>query len=567
MYSCLYLGINFKNQNTMLRKAFSILFLSVFSLTCLQAQSTDTLFYDGFDNPSNWNLTGSTPNSNVWVINSVYQGGQISGIINIPNVPSQPATIQNPNTNYLHPANTSLAAPSGINNANYFLGLGGNSIDARNLVSINTENYQDVTVSFYRTGGLNGLSLIYSTDGGGTWLVAADLTGSPANWTQETHQLAVFDGHQQLRIGFRFNDGAAGDPAPSHYHSIDEVRVTGVPAAPPVVIEAESDNLTYCTGDTITVSYTVTGDIDPGNTFTAELSDANGDFTNPLVLGTQTGTTDGVIVGVIPESIPPGTSYRVRVNSSQPPVEGMESLQDITINISPKVNLTPSQTVVCPGDTVVLSSGGAATYSWTPTTDVFPDSGNEVQAVINQSTGFEVVGTSAEGCTDNASATINIHNLPPQPEISQNSNTLSVNNPDGADVQWYFDGEPISGANQDDYDAEAFGLYQVVITTSDGCVLVSDEFNYFTISVQEVISSNINVYPNPVQNQLNISWIENDVTSVHLINMKGQYVYSNTEISGGNSLEIQTRDWPASVYFLHIQLKDGKTLQEKIIVQ
>lgn len=81
----------------------------------------------------------------------------------------------------------------------------------------------------------------------------------------------------------------------------------------------------------LSIPYTVSGVVDPNNQFVAELSDANGSFANPIVVGTATGNTNGVINGVVPESVVSGNGYRIRVRSSLPDFIGIANEQDLVI--------------------------------------------------------------------------------------------------------------------------------------------------------------------------------------------------------------------------------------------
>ncbi len=76
-------------------------------------------------------------------------------------------------------------------------------------------------------------------------------------------------------------------------------------------------------------------DYAPGNTFTIELSDANGDFSSPIAVGSVNATTGGSITATIPLNTDTGTAYRLRVVSSDPPRIGTTDPTDIAI--------TPSQ--------------------------------------------------------------------------------------------------------------------------------------------------------------------------------------------------------------------------------
>lgn len=70
-----------------------------------------------------------------------------------------------------------------------------------------------------------------------------------------------------------------------------------------------------------TVAYTTSGSFGVGNVFTAELSDANGSFTQPLAIGT--GTSPMSIT--VPENLATGAGYRIRVVGSDPVTVGSSS--------------------------------------------------------------------------------------------------------------------------------------------------------------------------------------------------------------------------------------------------
>nr|MBP7449587.1 hypothetical protein [Flavobacteriales bacterium] len=87
-----------------------------------------------------------------------------------------------------------------------------------------------------------------------------------------------------------------------------------------------------CTGQAVSVPFTVSGAFNAGNTFTAQLSNASGSFTSPVSLGTLSGTTSGTINASIPLGTTPGAGYRIRVVGSNPIVEGTDNGTNLTIN-------------------------------------------------------------------------------------------------------------------------------------------------------------------------------------------------------------------------------------------
>lgn len=114
---------------------------------------------------------------------------------------------------------------------------------------------------------------------------------------------------------------------------IDDVSLVYNPTLATGVINPTSYFVTPTAGTAITVPFTATGTYNPGNVFTAQLSDASGSFTNPVILGTVSGVTSGTINGTIPAGTPSGTGYRVRVVSSSYPVTGTNNGTDISINL------------------------------------------------------------------------------------------------------------------------------------------------------------------------------------------------------------------------------------------
>lgn len=82
----------------------------------------------------------------------------------------------------------------------------------------------------------------------------------------------------------------------------------------------------------VSVPYTVSGSLNPGNTFTAQLSDASGSFASPTTIGSISATTSGTISATIPHTTPEGTGYRIRVVSSSPAILGSDNGVDLVID-------------------------------------------------------------------------------------------------------------------------------------------------------------------------------------------------------------------------------------------
>lgn len=108
-----------------------------------------------------------------------------------------------------------------------------------------------------------------------------------------------------------------------------------------------------CSETNVSVPFTAIGIFNAGNTFTAQLSDANGGFGAPTTIGTLSSTTSGIINATIPANTAPGTLYRIRVVSSAPAYTGADNGINIPICIPSITSFSPQSGPV--GTSVVIT--------------------------------------------------------------------------------------------------------------------------------------------------------------------------------------------------------------------
>ena len=102
------------------------------------------------------------------------------------------------------------------------------------------------------------------------------------------------------------------------------------------------DQLQYEPNEYFNVNFTLTGTMSPDNLnaapneVIAQLSDADGNFNNPIELGRKTTNESGVILGRIP-SVPSGDHYRIRVVSTNYPMIG-GNIQEVSIRDTMAIN-------------------------------------------------------------------------------------------------------------------------------------------------------------------------------------------------------------------------------------
>ena len=129
-------------------------------------------------------------------------------------------------------------------------------------------------------------------------------------------------------------------------------------------------------------------------------------------------------------------------------------------------------------------------------------------------------------------------------------------NASGANYQWVDCDDnfsPISGETNQAFTAIENGNYAVIITdglcsdTSD-CVVISN----VGVGAEQL---DLSVFPNPVENTLNIVATGSKLKKVNVISVTGQRIASLN--SQGESAVINTRNWKSGVYFVEVSTTNG----------
>ena len=156
----------------------------------------------------------------------------------------------------------------------------------------------------------------------------------------------------------------------------------------------------YCAGQTVTLSYNADITYTTGNTFTVELSDANGSFGSPTPIGSLSSTaTSGNINISIPANIAFGTGYRMRIVSTAPAITGADNGSDITLGIETPSLSAGSPSAACDGTVTITSTGSFSGYAWS-------GGGSASSLSVTANGTYTLTVTNANGCTTTASETV-----------------------------------------------------------------------------------------------------------------------------------------------------------------
>lgn len=327
------------------------------------------------------------------------------------------------------------------------------------------------------------------------------------------------------------------------------------------IVAADVSNAAYCAGETTTVVFNAVGSFTGTNVFTVQLSDANGDFSNAIDIGSLTSATPAPITVVFPENTPQGSGYRIRVNSSASPSIGVANGTDFIINALPPVVANADQTSVCSGELVTLTGTGADSYTW--------NNGAIDGAAFEpaESGYFTVIGVdNTTLCANIDSVLITVTELP-DASVVQNGNQLAAVLA-GAAYQWVDcdnNFAAIANENGQTFVASTSGNYAVAVT-QNGCTATSSCYNVMTVGLDEQADETVLLlYPNPSNGVFHmISSAENPM-EVTVFNVMGQTVYSASNITNNSIINIDGVE--NGMYYVRFYNEELNLLRQVIITK
>jgi PKD repeat protein len=255
----------------------------------------------------------------------------------------------------------------------------------------------------------------------------------------------------------------------------------------------------FCNNFTFLVPFTSAGTYASGNVYTAQLSDANGNFNNPVNIGALASTSlIGQIICTIPSNIAAGTGYRIRVVSSLPATIGTDNGANLSV-INSNFSLDFTASTTSPSAPFVVSftnntpNAGDYNFVWyfgdgslyagvTPPTHIYPHNGLYSVSLL----AIKIL----TGCTDTLvkSNYINCQNGPINCNFDVNVNpggpinaclggtvdltcTTNAVNPT---YQWNINGVTIGGETQATIHASVSGYYSVTVYSNGSCPVTTN---------------------------------------------------------------------------------------------
>ena len=238
----------------------------------------------------------------------------------------------------------------------------------------------------------------------------------------------------------------------------------------------------------------------------------------------------------------------------------------ITVNTMPTVTATADVTDVCEGETVTLTANGASTYVWLDGIGT----GASVSTAPTVSGLITVVGTDANSCSDSADVMINVTPLPvitftdgPSFGICADAAAYTLGaTPAGGT----YSGTGVTGSvfNPSGLDILTYTLTYTVSVA--GCTGSQDQMISVNdcAGIEESVSANMNVYPNPAVNDLTIKADNlNEYSTIQLRDQLGRTVA--TWNVTGNEMNVNISKFATGNYTLLVSGANGNMIHKVII--
>ncbi len=262
------------------------------------------------------------------------------------------------------------------------------------------------------------------------------------NWVRLIDTFTADSAYDHLVIGgFNIAGNFMLPSAGTGYYYYDSVVVRVL-----ANVRIQYNDSLLCAGDTIDVPYSITGVYNSGNAFNVQLSNATGNFSSPIIIGTGVGSS-GTVRCVIPGNSIAGTGYRMRIVTSSP--TGIsDSTRLIKIGTLNKP-ISGSNSPVCTGTVLNLNATVTTVspdlkWSWAGPSAFASNMNNS--AILNVSllqTGNYVVTANLYGCNAKDTVAVVVNPSPVKPIINSNAplcegTTLSLSAiaGSGLDYEW-----------------------------------------------------------------------------------------------------------------------------------
>ncbi|MCC5917970.1 MAG: T9SS type A sorting domain-containing protein [Cryomorphaceae bacterium] len=226
-----------------------------------------------------------------------------------------------------------------------------------------------------------------------------------------------------------------------------------------------------------------------------------------------------------------------------------------------------ADTFLCHTDTVYLGSPAIPGYQYDWIYNGTPHSNDAMIPVVWGDAGdYTLVVSAPVGwCSADTQSVFITEDSVPRPNISELNDSIYTD-PSNLPIQWYLNGQPLSGANQTFVIPTQGGHYQVGLQTPAGCLALSNPLFYSGIGVNDYSLSQFVIYPNPGSGLFTLDF-ETTIMDGYLVvyDLSGRQL-CREEIKVANTLQFDGTHLASGIYLFKV-VSDGKQTTKRVVVQ
>lgn len=131
-------------------------------------------------------------------------------------------------------------------------------------------------------------------------------------------------------------------------------------------------------------------------------------------------------------------------------------------------------------------------------------------------------------------------------------------------IDWYLDDMLVQSGADSVLVPEVGGLYSAILTHERGCVMSSDTVQVISTGLQdEELQAKVQVWPNPIDQQMNVRNTDERTLTARLIDIHGRIL--DTQILPAQSLSTWSVDVSSGIYILQIASENGQAYNKRLI--
>lgn len=117
---------------------------------------------------------------------------------------------------------------------------------------------------------------------------------------------------------------------------------------------------------------------------------------------------------------------------------------------------------------------------------------------------------------------------------------------------WYLNGQIIPNENSATLNILTYGngSFHVEVMDNNSCLISSGEFNVNNVGLSSLKQNDFTLFPNPVNEELNLSQIPSGVKNIEILSIEGKSLLNYDLNSESKSLCIDTKSLSSGIYFL-----------------